>query len=120
MAIHKTPTTRVLCPWPWAPLWAARRRDRGSPAQLRSDTGLASNQDDLLNLVGTDEAKKKDFRSDITGQAHAGRGARPAERGARGASAVEILSSKERDPEVFRRGRGHHGGDGTIDYAHLR
>lgn len=31
------------------------------------DTGLAFQiQDDLLNLVGTDEAKKKDFRSDIT------------------------------------------------------
>ena len=31
------------------------------------DTGLAYQiQDDLLNLVGTDEAAKKDFRSDIT------------------------------------------------------
>ncbi|MCI8425861.1 MAG: polyprenyl synthetase family protein, partial [Adlercreutzia sp.] len=31
------------------------------------DTGLAFQiQDDLLNLIGTDEAKKKDFRSDIT------------------------------------------------------
>lgn len=31
------------------------------------DTGLAFQiQDDLLNLIGADEAKKKDFRSDIT------------------------------------------------------
>lgn len=37
------------------------------------DTGLAFQiQDDLLNLVGTKEAKEKDYRSDITeGQAHA-------------------------------------------------
>lgn len=64
------------------------------------DTGLAFQiQDDLLNLVGTDEAKKKDFRSDITeGKrtlvvVHALQNAAPEAR----ERLVEILSSKERD-----------------------
>ena len=68
------------------------------------DTGLAFQiQDDLLNLVGTDEAKKKDFRSDITeGKrtlvvVHALQNAAPEAR----ERLVEILSSKERDPEVL-------------------
>ena len=63
------------------------------------DTGLAFQiQDDLLNLVGTDEAKKKDFRSDITeGKrtlvvVHALQNAAPEAR----ERLVEILSSKVR------------------------
>ena len=78
------------------------------------DTGLAFQiQDDLLNLVGTDEAKKKDFRSDIT-------------EGKRTLVVVHALQNaapearERRDPVVegarpggARRGRGHHGGDGV-------
>ena len=84
------------------------------------DTGLAFQiQDDLLNLVGTDEAKKKDFRSDITeGKrtlvvVHALQNAEPAAR----ERLVEILSSKERDPEVLAEAVAIMEETGSIDYA---
>lgn len=84
------------------------------------DTGLAFQiQDDLLNLVGTDEAKKKDFRSDITeGKrtlvvVHALQNAAPEAR----ERLVEILSSKERDPEVLAEAVAIIEETGSIDYA---
>lgn len=84
------------------------------------DTGLAFQiQDDLLNLVGTDEAKKKDFRSDITeGKrtlvvVHALQNAEPAAR----ERLIEILSSKERDPEVLAEAVAIMEETGSIDYA---
>lgn len=84
------------------------------------DTGLAFQiQDDLLNLVGTDEAKKKDFRSDITeGKrtlvvVHALQNAGAAAR----ARLVEILSSKERDPEVLAEAVAIMEEAGSIEYA---
>ena len=84
------------------------------------DTGLASEiQDDLLNLVGTDEAKKKDFRSDITeGKrtlvvVHALQNAAPEAR----ERLVEILSSKERDPEVLAEAVAIMEETGAIEYA---
>ena len=84
------------------------------------DTGLAFQiQDDLLNLVGTDEAKKKDFRSDITeGKrtlvvVHALQNTEPAAR----ERLVEILSSKERDPEVLAEAVAIMEKTGSIDYA---
>ena len=84
------------------------------------DTGLAFQiQDDLLNLVGTDEAKKKDFRSDITeGKrtlvvVHALQNAAPEAR----ERLVEILSSKERDPEVLAEAVAIMEETGFIDYA---
>ena len=84
------------------------------------DTGLAFQiQDDLLNLVGTDEAKKKDFRSDITeGKrtlvvVHALQNAAPEAR----ERLVEILSSKERDPEVLAEAVAIMEETGSIDYA---
>ena len=76
-------------------------------------------QDDLLNLVGTDEAKKKDFRSDITeGKrtlvvVHALQNTEPAAR----ERLVEILSSKERDPEVLAEAVAIMEETGSIDYA---
>jgi geranylgeranyl diphosphate synthase type I len=67
-------------------------------------TGLAFQiQDDLLNLVGSEESTKKDFRSDITeGKrtlvvVHALQESTPENR----ARLVEILSSKEKDPSVL-------------------
>ena len=84
------------------------------------DTGLAFQiQDDLLNLVGTDEAKKKDFRSDITeGKrtlvvVHALQNAAHEAR----ERLVEILSSKERDPEVLAEAVAIMEETGPIDYA---
>ncbi len=68
------------------------------------DTGLAFQiQDDLLNLVGTEEATKKDFRNDITeGKrtlvvVHALHAAGDADR----ARLIDILSSREKDPAVL-------------------
>ena len=84
------------------------------------DTGLAFQiQDDLLNLVGTDEAKKKDFRSDITeGKrtlvvVHALQHAAPAAR----ERLIEILSAKERDPEVLAEAVAIMEEAGSVDYA---
>lgn len=72
-----------------------------------------------MNLVGTDEAKKKDFRSDITeGKrtlvvVHALQNTEPAAR----ERLVEILSSKERDPEVLAEAVAIMEKTGSIDYA---
>ena len=83
-------------------------------------TGLAFQiQDDLLNLVGTKEAANKDFRTDITeGKrtlvvVHALQNAAPEAR----ERLVEILSSKERDPEVLAEAVAIMEETGSIDYA---
>ena len=84
------------------------------------DTGLAFQiQDDLLNLIGSEESTKKDFRSDITeGKrtlvvVHALQNAAPEAR----ERLVEILSSKERDPEVLAEAVAIMEETGSIDYA---
>ena len=68
------------------------------------DTGLAFQiQDDLLNLIGSEESTKKDFRSDITeGKrtlvvVHALANAAPEAR----ERLIQILSAKEKDPAVL-------------------
>lgn len=83
-------------------------------------TGLAFQiQDDLLNLVGTEEATRKDFRGDITegkrtlvvvhalehtqGNAHD--------------ELIDILSSKETDPESLERAVQIMREAGSIDFA---
>ena len=72
-----------------------------------------------FSLVGTDEAKKKDFGSDITeGKrtlvvVHALQNAAPEAR----ERLVEILSSKERDPEVLAEAVAIMEETGSIDYA---
>lgn len=70
------------------------------------DTGLAFQiQDDLLNLVGTKEAKEKDYRSDITeGQAHACCGS-ALQNTTKRERLVEILSSKETGSSSLSRKR---------------
>ena len=82
------------------------------------DTGLAFQiQDDLLNLVGAEEATKKDFRSDITeGKrtlivVHALHNSPQRER------LIQIISSKERDPEVLAEAVAIMEESGSIDYA---
>lgn len=98
----------------------------GTPAEveaLRSfgmKCGLAFQiQDDLLNLIGTEESTKKDFRSDITeGKrtlvvVHALQNATDADR----QRLIDILSSKQRDPEVLAEAVGILERTGSIDYA---
>ncbi|MBQ3106190.1 MAG: polyprenyl synthetase family protein [Eggerthellaceae bacterium] len=68
------------------------------------DTGLAFQiQDDILNLVGSEESTKKDFRNDITeGKrtlvvVHALQNAQNGDRD----RLIDILSSKVKDPDVL-------------------
>lgn len=84
------------------------------------DTGLAFQiQDDLLNLVGSEESTKKDFRSDITeGKrtlvvVHALQNTSESDR----ARLIEILSSKEKDPEVLAEAVDIMERSGSISYA---
>lgn len=84
------------------------------------DTGLAFQiQDDLLNLVGSEESTKKDFRNDITegkrtlmvvhALSHAEDGDRE--------RLIEILSSKAKDPEVLEEAVSIMRRSGSIEYA---
>ncbi len=82
------------------------------------DTGLAFQvQDDLLNLIGTEESTKKDFRSDITeGKrtltvVHALQNSPSRDR------LIEILSSKEKDPAILAEAVEIMQESGSIDYA---
>ncbi|MEC4176721.1 polyprenyl synthetase family protein [Adlercreutzia sp. R7] len=121
MAIHKTAHYSGAVPLAVGAIVAGASDEKVEA--LRSyglDTGLAFQiQDDLLNLVGTDEAKKKDFRSDITeGKrtlvvVHALQNASPQAR----ARLIEILSAKERDPEVLAEAVAIMEEAGSIDYA---
>ena len=121
MAIHKTAHYSGAVPLAVGAIVAGASEEQVEA--LRSyglDTGLAFQiQDDLLNLVGTDEAKKKDFRSDITeGKrtlvvVHALQNAAPAAR----ERLIEILSAKERDPEVLAEAVAIMEEAGSVDYA---
>ncbi len=121
MAIHKTAHYSGAVPLAVGAIVGGA--DEAQVEALRSyglDTGLAFQiQDDLLNLVGTDEAKKKDFRSDITeGKrtlvvVHALQNAEPEAR----ERLIEILSAKERDPEVLAEAVALMEEAGSIDYA---
>lgn len=81
-------------------------------------TGLAFQiQDDLLNLVGTKEAKEKDYRSDITEgkrtlvAVHALAHSKDRDR------LESILSSKEKNPEILAEAVAIMQEAGSIDYA---
>ena len=82
------------------------------------DTGLAFQiQDDLLNLVGSEESAKKDFRNDITeGKrtlmvVHALQHSDDRDR------LIDILSSKEKDQAVLAEAVAIMEASGSIDYA---
>ena len=84
------------------------------------DTGLAFQiQDDLLNIIGSEESTKKDFRNDITeGKrtlmvVHALQNSDEANR----ARLVEILSSRAKDSEVLAEAVGIMEESGSIEYA---
>ncbi len=121
MAVHKTAHYSGAVPLAVGAIVGGATEDQVEA--LRSyglDTGLAFQiQDDLLNLVGTDEAKKKDFRSDITeGKrtlvvVHALQNAAPAAR----ERLIEILSAKERDPEVLAEAVAIMEEAGSVEYA---
>ena len=98
----------------------------GTEAQIEGlrnfglDTGLASQiQDDLLNLIGEEESTKKDFRSDITeGKrtlivVHALHHGTEQQR----ARLVEILSNKEKNPDVLAEAVEIMQETGSIEYA---
>ena len=98
----------------------------GTEAQIEGlrnfglDTGLAFQiQDDLLNLIGEEESTKKDFRSDITeGKrtlivVHALHHGTEQQR----ARLVEILSNKEKDPDVLAEAVEIMQETGSIEYA---
>lgn len=83
-------------------------------------TGLAFQiQDDVLNLVGTKEATKKDFRSDITEgkrtlvAVHALQFATPSERD----RLLEILSARETDEAVLAEAVEIMNATGSVQYA---
>ena len=84
------------------------------------DTGLAFQiQDDLLNLIGSEESTKKDFRSDITeGKrtlvvVHALANAAPEAR----ERLIQIRSAKEKDPAVLAEAVDIMQATGSIEYA---
>ena len=96
----------------------------GSEAEVEAlrnyglDTGLAFQiQDDLLNLVGSEESTKKDFRNDLTeGKrtlvvVHALQSSPQRDR------LIEILSSKEKDPAVLAEAVEIMEASGSVDYA---
>ena len=67
------------------------------------DTGLAFQiQDDLLNLVGTEESTKKDFRNDITEGKRTLCVVHALEHSDKRDRLVEILSSQAKDPAVLQ------------------
>ena len=86
--------------------------------QFGLDTGLAFQiQDDVLNLVGTEEQTKKDFRNDITeGKrtlivVHALSNSDERDR------LIEILSSRTKDPAQLEEAVAIMERSGSIDYA---
>ncbi len=98
----------------------------GSESQIEAlrnyglDTGLAFQiQDDLLNLVGSEESTKKDFRNDITeGKrtlvvVHALQNSPEKDR------LIEILSAKEKDAQVLDEAVQIMEDAGSIEYARV-
>ena len=66
------------------------------------DTGLAFQiQDDLLNLIGTKEAKEKDFRSDITEGKRTLVAVHALQHSSQRDRLIELLSSKAKDPALL-------------------
>lgn len=82
------------------------------------DTGLAFQiQDDLLNLIGTKEAKEKDFRSDITEGKRTLVAVHALQHSDQRERLIEILSSKETDPVVLEEAVALMREAGSIEYA---
>lgn len=82
------------------------------------DTGLAFQiQDDLLNLIGSEESVRKDFRNDITEGKRTLSVVHALNHSDRKERLVEILSSKTKDPAVLEEAVQIMRESGSIDYA---
>ena len=82
------------------------------------DTGLAFQiQDDLLNLIGSEESVKKDFRSDITEGKRTLPVVHALEHSPRAERLEQILSSKTRDQAALAETVDIMEESGSIDYA---
>ncbi|MGI6590315.1 MAG: polyprenyl synthetase family protein [Eggerthellaceae bacterium] len=82
------------------------------------DTGLAFQiQDDLLNLIGSEESAKKDFRSDITEGKRTLPVVHALEHSDRADRLEQILSSKTKDPDLLAEAVDIMQASGSIDYA---
>jgi geranylgeranyl diphosphate synthase type I len=82
------------------------------------DTGLAFQiQDDLLNLIGSEESTQKDFRTDITEGKRTLVVVHALQSSPRRERLIEILSSKEKDPHVLAEAVEIMQESGSIDYA---
>ncbi|MBQ9955702.1 MAG: polyprenyl synthetase family protein [Eggerthellaceae bacterium] len=82
------------------------------------DTGLAFQiQDDLLNLIGSEESTQKDFRSDITEGKRTLVVVHALQNSCNSDRLVEILSSKEKDPAVLAEAVAIMEECGSIEYA---
>ncbi|MCL2826823.1 MAG: polyprenyl synthetase family protein [Eggerthellaceae bacterium] len=82
------------------------------------DTGLAFQiQDDLLNLIGSEERTKKDFRNDITEGKRTLIVVHALLHSPQACRLIEILSSKEKDPAVLEEAVNIMEESGSIDFA---
>ncbi|MGI6046084.1 MAG: polyprenyl synthetase family protein [Eggerthellaceae bacterium] len=82
------------------------------------DAGLAFQiQDDLLNLIGTKESTKKDFRSDITEGKRTLMVVHALEHSAHADRLIEILSSKTTEPQELAKAVEIMQEAGSLDYA---
>lgn len=96
----------------------------GTEAQIEAlrnyglDTGLAFQiQDDLLNLVGTEESTRKDFRNDITEGKRTLVVVHALQHSSDADELVDILSSREKDPAVLEHAVQLMQKSGSIDFA---
>ena len=75
-------------------------------------------QDDLLNLIGSEESTKKDFRSDITEASARWWWCTPWQRRpAARERLIQILSAKEKDPAVLAEAVDIMQATGSVEYA---
>lgn len=119
MAIHKTAHYSGAVPLAVGAIVGGGTEEQiEALRQFGLDTGLAFQiQDDVLNLVGTEEQTKKDFRNDITeGKrtlivVHALGASDQSDR------LIEILSSRTKDPELLAEAVQIMEEAGSIQYA---
>ena len=71
----------------------------------------------MLNLIGSEESTKKDFRNDITEGKRTLMVVHALQHSESRNRLIEILSSKEKDPEVLAEAVAIMEASGSIDYA---
>ncbi len=105
--------------WPSAPSSAAGPRPQiDGVRNYGLDTGLAFDiEDDLLNLIGSKESTKKDFRNDITEGKRTLMVVHALQHSADRDRLIDILSSKEKDQAVLAEAVDIMETSGSIEYA---